>query len=233
MSTIPAGYELFETVPGGANFTFPNALPIPADFFHKGSAPFMGIVQLEGYPIREFVDPRTRKKHKTGTTDTLVQRKQDVSIKSVGGSGTTEIELLHLSLRGSINVQVGSSTQIWDVHVSVSRSKPSTGSMTFTQTSEHGGVFSSELRVVPHFRFERRSDGAERQLDMGAMDIPAEKQELAARANTMTASEVPWQDSHPAGGNALVIPDLASLAVVGSNVEAAQLASHHVRTTLQ
>lgn len=233
MSTIPAGYDLFETIPGETHFTFPNALPIPADFFHKGSAPFTGTIHFEGYPIREFHDPRTRKKHKTGTTDTMVERKADVTIKSVGGTGTTEIELVHLSLRGSINVQVGSSTQIWDVHVSVSRSKPSTGTMTFTQTSEHGGVFASELRVAPHFRFERRSDGAERHLDMGAMNIAEEKQALVARANTLTSSEVQWQDSHPAGGNALVIPELANLAVGPSNFETAQYAAHGVHYSTQ
>src|SRR5580658_862992 len=226
MSTIPAGYDLLETIPGETHVIFPNALPIPADFFHKGSAPFTGTIHLEGYPIREFHDPRTRKKHKTGTTDTVVERKTDVTIKSVGGTGTTEIELVQLSLRGSINVQVGSSTQVWDVHVSASHSKRSTGTMTFTQTSEHGGVFASELQVVAHFRFERRSDGAERHLDMGAMKIAEEKQALVARANTLTSSEVQWLDSHPAGGSALVIPDLANLAVATSNSEAAQWAAH-------
>jgi hypothetical protein len=232
MSTVTAGYDLFETIPGQTSFTFPNAMPIPADFFHKGSAPFIGVIHLEGYPIREFTHPGTKKKHKTGTTDTVVRRKQDVTIKSVGESGTTEIELVQLSLRGSIHVQVGSSAQRWDVFVSVSPSKASTGHMTVTQTSEHGGHFASQLTVWPLFRFERRSDGEERHLDMGAMKIADEKQKLVAAGNTLQGSEVPWQDSHPATGNPVVIPDLANLAVGGTGSEQALLASHHFRAAV-
>src|ERR1019366_3898194 len=161
--TITAGFDLFETT-GDAYFALPSGFSVPADFFHKSSAPFTGIIRFEGYPLRKFKDPRTGKEHKTGTTDTIVHRKQDVTIKSVGGSGTTEIELVQLSLRSCrpIEVHVGRGVQRWDVQVSVSRSKPSAGSMTITQTSEHGGQFASELVIWPLFRFERQSDGEER-----------------------------------------------------------------------
>ncbi|HME00030.1 MAG TPA: hypothetical protein VKM93_22210 [Terriglobia bacterium] len=210
MPTITAGYDLFETIPGEANFLFPTSMPIPEGFFHKGSDPFMGTIRFEGVPIREFTDPRTGKKHKTGTTDTMVFRKQDVTIKSVPGSGTTEIELVHLSLRSCcpIEVQVGGHAQRWDVHLSLSRSKPSLGTMTITHESEHGGHFASEIRPVPVFRFERRSDGVERLLDLGALPLPAEKQELVVRLNTLQASEVAWTNSPLERENAVVLPEL-------------------------
>ena len=206
-TTIPANYDLFETN-GDAYFTLPSGFSIPAGFFHKGSAPWAGLIRFAGYPIRKFEDPRTGKEHKTGRTDTIVHRKQDVTIKSVGGSGTTEIELVQLSLRSyrPIEVHVGRGVQCWDVQVSVSRSKPSAGSMTITQTSEHGGQFASELVVWPLFRFERQSDGEERLLDLGALQIPAEKQALVARINTQQAAEVEWQDSPLV--DALAIPEL-------------------------
>src|SRR5580658_2630196 len=178
MSTITAGYDLFQTVEGEANFTFSTSHPVPANFFHKGSAPFMGTIRFEGRPIRKFKDPRSGKEHSVGMTDTIVERKKDVIIKAIGGSGTTEIELVRLSLRSCcpIKVQVGRSVQRWDVHLGVSHSARSVGNITITQTSEHGGTFESEIQVVPHFRFERLSDGAERQLDMGALSISDEKQ---------------------------------------------------------
>jgi hypothetical protein len=217
MSTITAGFDLFETT-GDAYFALPSGFSVPADFFHKSSAPFTGIIRFEGYPLRKFKDPRTGKEHKTGTTDTIVHRKQDVTIKSVGGSGTTEIELVQLSLRSCrpIEVHVGRGVQRWDVQVSVSRSKPSAGSMTITQTSEHGGQFASELVIWPLFRFERQSDGEERFLDVGALKIPAEKHALVARLNTLLASEVAWQDGPPVREDALAIPELTGRFAVAT-----------------
>jgi hypothetical protein len=199
MSTIAAGYDFFETIPGETNFQFPNGLPIPADFFHKGSAPFMGTIRFEGVPIREFTDARTGKKYETGTTDTVMHRRQDVAMKSIPGSGTTEVELVQLSLRSCSPIEVpsGRYRDRWDVRLSVSRSKPSVGTMTINQTSEHGGHFATKFVVVPHFRFERLADGAERHLDMGALKIPADRQEYVARLTTQETMEVPWQDSSP------------------------------------
>ncbi len=202
-----AGFDFFETK--SASFTFTNALPIPAGHFDKHSKAFVGTVQLVGYPIREFTDPGTKKTHKTGNADTVVHRKQDVK----GGSGTTEIELVQLSLRGSIDVQVGNSTQRWDIIVGVSGSKPSKGSMTFTPKT-----FASKLTVWPVFQFERQSDGAKKHLDLGSMKIPDDKLEAVAQLNTLLASEVEWQEGPPVHEDALAIPELASIAVASHPV---------------
>jgi hypothetical protein len=100
MPTIREGYDLFETL-DGSHFIFPEAFPIPADFFGKGSAAFVGLIPITGVPIREFTEPRTSKSYKTGTTDTIVRRKSAVTIDSFPGSGTTEIELVHLNLQSA------------------------------------------------------------------------------------------------------------------------------------
>jgi hypothetical protein len=211
MPTIPQGYDLFETIPGDSHFPFPNAFPIPAEFFGKGSAPFIGRIRFAGVPIREFTDPRTKKTHKTGTTDTIVHRKQEVTIKAIPGSGTTEIELVRLSVRSCspIEVQVGDHVERWDVHVSLSRSKPSTGSMTITQTSDQGGHFASTLAVFPLFRFERIADGEERHLDIGALQVSEAKQKLFAHINTLEESDVAWGVSAAQRENTLNLSELA------------------------
>jgi hypothetical protein len=210
MSTISAGYDLFETIEEGANFTFPNGLRIPAGFFDTDSVPFMGIIQFRGVPIRKFTDPRSGTTFETGTADTIVFRKQDAIINGTSGSATIEIELARLSLRSSspIEVKVGRHVQRWDVHVSLSRSVPSTGTMTITQTSASGGHFSSTLLPVPHFRFERLSDGKESHLDTGAMPIPNEKRALVTRINTLESSDVAWGVRPAAPETALAIPEL-------------------------
>ncbi len=210
MSTIKAGLDLFETPAGTASFLIPSGMAIPAHFFHEGSVPFAGIIHFDGFPLRLVTDPRSGKKHKSGTADTAVFRKQDVTINSIPGSGTTEIELVQLSLRSSraIEVQVGRGVQRWDVHVSVSSSRPSTWTMTITQTSAHGGIFAAEMHVWPLFRFERRSDGEERHLDMGALKFPDDKQELVVRLNTLQTSEAVWQESLPEDEIAFRNPEL-------------------------
>jgi hypothetical protein len=207
MPTINAGFDLFETK-GDAFFTIPHGLAISEDFFHKGSAPFTGIVRFRGYPLRKF--HHKGNEFHIGYTDTVVERKKDVEIKGQGQSGETPIELVALSLRSAepLEVQVGNDVQLWDVRVSVSRKKPSTGSMTITLNNENGGVFDSVLNIYPHFVFERQSDGEERQLDIGAMEVPSQKRELASTLNTLRAMEVPWQTSAPK--TALAIPKLTN-----------------------
>jgi hypothetical protein len=214
--TIPAGFDLFETIPGEANFTFTSAFWIPAGVFHKDSRPFMGTIHFEGLPFRTWKDPRTGKEHKTGTTDTIIHRKKDVTINSIGESGATEIELVALSLRSShpVEIHVGNQKQRWDVHGTVSKKKPSVGKMTITQTSEHGGTFAAKWQVWPHMTFKRLSDAKEVHLDIGDLKISDEQQEVVARLNTMEATEAAWQDSPPEDQRAVVISDLATRFVV-------------------
>jgi hypothetical protein len=219
MTTIHAGVDFFATE-GHAYFPLPMGLGIPEHFFHKGSEPWTGLIQFEGHPFRKFKDPRTGKEYDTGEADTAVLRKQDVTIDKTPGSGKTEIQLVALSLRscGPIKVRVGKTDQHWDAEVGVSAHTPSDGSMTITQTSERGGVFESEFRIVPEFRFVRQADGQRKVLDFGGVKIPQERQTLAARITTLQAAEVPWLVSHPA--------DTLTIAGVTSNFAVARIAHH-------
>jgi hypothetical protein len=209
MPTFQANYNLFAT-DGETFFAFPHGLPIPGDFFHRGSRPWTGLIKFQGYPFRTFRDPRTGIEHQTGNADTAVFREQDVVINQIGGQGTTPIVLAALQLRsvGPIAVGVGNRVQHWDVEVRVSRSRPSAGQMTIHHTSATGGHFDSELNVVPEFTFIRQADGDQKVLDFGTVSVPAPRQALAARAITLQDFDVPFELTHPA--DALHIAGLTS-----------------------
>ena len=231
MATIKAGFDVFETS-GEAYFTIPSGFGIPGGFFHKDSQPWTGLMTFTGYPVRKFEDPRTGKVFDTGAADTFVERKQDVTIQKVPGTGSSPIQLVKLRLRSCrpIEVQVGRVVQRWDVEVDVSQTKPSSGTITITQTSDQGGTFNSELTIWPLFKFVHRTTGEERLLDMGALRIPAEKQAVVASVNTLVAAEVPFTLAPAA--DTFALPELTG------NFAAAIIAHHShligpVKTLLQ
>jgi hypothetical protein len=226
MPTIQANYDLFAT-DGEAFFPFPMGLPIPGDFFDRGSQRWTGLIKFHGFPFRTFRDHRTGVEHKTGEADTAVLRQQDVVINQIGGYGTTPIVLAALQLRsvGPIAVRVGNRVEHWDVEVRVSRSRPSAGHMTITQTSATGGHFDSDFMIVPEFTFIRQADGDQKVLDFGTVSVPAPRQALAARISTLQAYDVPFELTHPV--DALQIAGLTS-----TNFAVARIA-HHTHNVVQ
>jgi hypothetical protein len=150
---IAAGNDEFETTGNGESYHNFAASPIPADFFGPGSEKYTGVVPLVGVPLAEGSD-----------TDTIISRDQ-----SVDGSGTTTLTMKGLSLN-SINPIIvsysGGGSEKWDVHVSLSDTKASTGSMTINS----GGTFDSSLKVWPKFTFTRQSDHVQKVLDTGGSD---------------------------------------------------------------
>lgn len=178
---VPAGFDLFET-DSSTSFQDFSETPIPAGFFDQGSEPFVGRITFEGVPI----DPA-----QLGTTDTIVERQTDALLPPpYPSSDTIPIELVELSLVSvePIVVQVGRTTQVWDVNVGVSRVVNSTGEMTITKVDNGGGTFSSTLYVQPVFTFTRLKDGAVRQLDTGALRLPPLE---------FVAKDVPWRRTCP------------------------------------
>jgi hypothetical protein len=165
-TSIPAGYDLFETDPAQTVFRFMDKTQIPANFFAPGSKPFTGDVEFGGIPIGTFHTKYA------GDADTVVQRKAAASVPGNGTpSSPVPIELVQLSLvsMAPIAVSVGSGTQLWDVHAALSSSRPSTGAMVIAKTAANGGLFQSQLQVYPKFTFTRLSDGAMKVLDVGAL----------------------------------------------------------------
>jgi hypothetical protein len=100
------------------------------------------------------------------------------------------IELVNLFLRSTapIAVLVQNRTQLWDVFVELSLHRASAGRMTLTKRNKFGGTLSFDLSVFPLFRFVRQSDGLERVLDTGALQLSANRLQKL----TLKVDRVPW-----------------------------------------
>jgi hypothetical protein len=208
--TIPAGFDLFETVPEETHVM----LTLPQDFFGPSCAPFEGDVPLMGEPLGSFMG------RDTGSADTIVQRHQEAMPLA-----TIPIELVALSLMSvdPIQVQCGGNPTLWDVHVTQSANSRSLGQMTIRHESEDGGTFDSVLNVCPLYSFRQR--GVNNQVQLDACDLVQPIQLLA--------TNVPWRHQCPAP--ILVVPGLnddfcASADDNGKflTVEQSQLAQHGV-----
>src|SRR3954454_19993704 len=163
---VPPGFDLFQTDPEQNVFKFTGKYAIPAGFFTADSQPFEGFVNVGGEPIVTFMGQGV------GNADTVVQRTEEAVPGENGSAGApAPIELQQLSLVGiaPIEVVTGQTTQLWDVHATLSPVRPSTGSIRLTQTDTNGGTLDSQATVYPRFTFTRVSDGATKVLDVGAL----------------------------------------------------------------
>jgi hypothetical protein len=226
VADVPPGFDLFETDPEATVFSFREEFTIPPNFFDQGSQPFQGDVNFGGVPLGTFMGRRT------GDADTVVQRPTSAQL-SPGQSAAIPIELVALSLQSiaPIEVQVGTTTQLWDVAAGLSQARQSRGGMVLTQQSAEGGTFDSELQVFPRFVFTRLTDRMTRVLDVGELPLSREsEQKLVLRA-----LQVPWTpECVPPALRVLALNDgfCPSFTPAGDkvlSVEQAQLARHGVR----
>ena len=194
-SVVPAGFDLFETVPEFTQFQFAEEFTIRANFFDPGSIPFSDTVGFTGVPL----DPEN-----LSTTDTIVRRTQPLVLPPpFPRTEIILIELVALSLVSTEPITVtyeDESTELWDVEVAVSPTQPSTGTMAATKRDPGGGTFDSSLSVFPLFTFTRQTDGETRVFDVGAVSLPPASVEKI----TLRAEQVPWVHEHSPG--VLVVP---------------------------
>lgn len=151
---VPAGFDKFETTGNGETYHNFAASKIPEDFFGDGSMEYSGTVPLVGVPLPG-----------EGDIDTIIER-----LDSVPVGGTTAIKMIKLSLKSinpiTVTFDNGTAPQSWEVGVSLSTLKASTGTMTI----EAGGTFDSTLKVWPKFTFTR--NGVTLTLDTGDPNGP-------------------------------------------------------------
>ncbi|HBB89899.1 MAG TPA: hypothetical protein DC047_20030 [Blastocatellia bacterium] len=218
---VPAGVDFLKTV-AGTQFRFMEEFTVPADFFDKGSRPFAGVVRLKGSPIGTFGD------RKTGSADTVIERTKPASFSSGFGRAAVPIKVAALSLESvrPISVRVGKEWQQWNVKFGLSPNRTSEGTLTIMRRSENGGTFNSEFVVYGLITFTRASDGAERSLDIGKMDLGAK----SIAKITLRTSGAPWQSSSRSGGS-LNTGFQAGVTTLGRAVtfgENSRLANHQV-----
>ena len=153
-TTILAGDDKFETTDNGETYHNFSSSKIPEDFFGPGSQEYSGVVPLVGVPLPG-----------QGDIDTIIHRNSNVTVP-----GSTTIKMTALSLRSINPITVhydGGGTESWNVSVSLSAFKDSTGTMNISAST-----FDSSLKVWPKFTFTRIPDGAQLELDTGDPNGP-------------------------------------------------------------
>src|SRR3954468_19231031 len=151
---VAPGFDLFQTDPERNVFKFTGRYAIPAGFFTPDSQPFEGFVNFGGDPINAFMG------NSVGNADTVVERTAEAAPGENGSAGEpAPVEVRVLSLVGvaPIEVVTDQSTQLWDVRATLSPVRPSTGSISLTQTEANGGTLDSRVTVYPKFTFTRLS----------------------------------------------------------------------------
>lgn len=179
------GYDFFRTVPKGTTISFTDGFAIPPGFFGEDYGSYKGTIYFKGVPLGKF------RGIKTGDTDTVVHRKTSPPKSTKYPSESkTEIELVALSLWSTkpVKINVGKKTQLWDVKVGLSSSRPSTGTMTLIRRNATGGTGQSEFTIYPVFTFIRRGDKVEKTLDVGAVNLGPD----SSKRLTMTAKNISW-----------------------------------------
>lgn len=148
---ILAGNDEFETPANGETFHDFGGSPIPANFFGAGSQAFNQLVAMEGVPLSGGSD-----------VDTIIQRHD--TVPAPGGS--TGLTMTGLSLKSINPITVtysGHGPESWNVQVSLSQFKASTGTMKI-----NASTMDSTLKVWPRFTFTRIPDGLTKVLDTGS-----------------------------------------------------------------
>jgi len=139
---IPAGYDTWITVGGGATFMSFGEEPIPADFFCAGSDVFTGRIHFEGVPLAS--DPPGS----MGASDTLIERIDDALFEGGEAFSRIRVKAIHLESRETFANDCG----VWSVRVGLTEEQPTT-TIEYTQMDAFSGTFNAELVLNIHMTF--------------------------------------------------------------------------------
>jgi len=147
---IPAGYDAWITVGGGATFMSFDEEPIPADFFCEGSQAFDGRIHFEGVPLSS--DPPGR----LGASDTIVERVDDAVFQDGTAISRVRVKAIHLAGREEIANGCG----VWAVRVGLTEEQPTT-TIEYNQVDAFSGTFNAELVLNVKMVFTNIDDPAD------------------------------------------------------------------------
>ena len=148
--SIAPGYDLWQTVGGGATAMDFRETPIPAGFFCEGSAAFDGRIDFDGEPL--VTDPPGA----FGSADTIIQRLDVATFKN--GIAHSRIRASALNL---VSIEpVSSGCGEWVVHASLASDQPVTDIM-YKQETETSGAFFADLVLSVKLTFTNINNKSE------------------------------------------------------------------------
>jgi hypothetical protein len=144
---IPAGFDTWITVGGGATFMSFDEEPIPADFFCAGSEAFTGRIHFEGVPLAS--EPMGS----LGASDTVVERIDDAFFQDGKAMSRIRVKAIHLASRDEIATGCG----VWSARVGLAREQPTT-TIEYNQVDDFSGTFNAELVLNVNMTFTNIDD---------------------------------------------------------------------------
>ena len=140
--SIAPGYDLWQTIGGGATLMDFRETPIPAGFFCDGSAAFDGKISFDGQPL--VTDPAGA----LGTADTIIERMDYATFKN--GVAHTRIRASALNL---ISVEpLSNGCGEWVVRANLASDQPVTDMM-YKKESDFSGSFFADLVITVKLTF--------------------------------------------------------------------------------
>jgi hypothetical protein len=140
---VTAGVDLWETSDNGGAYIDFRDNPIPAGTFCDAFPGFSDIIPVKGKRIKSTPD--------LGTTDTIIERLNDVDLQVGGPAGHVDIVIRVLSLQGK--AAFSACGESWAVDAYTDPDQQTTSKLSVKATSTGGGSFSANLDVNGTVRF--------------------------------------------------------------------------------
>ncbi len=146
---VPAGVDYWQTLSFGATAYSFEREPLPAGFFCAGSAPFKGVVEFEGVPLR------TEPAGVLGTTDTVIERLDD-AVFNRRGIAKSRLRARALSIQSTTPIKMACGD--FKVSAALAENQPVT-TITFNRENKFGGTFNADLRLRIRIDFTNLQNG--------------------------------------------------------------------------
>ncbi|MDJ0835269.1 MAG: hypothetical protein QNK37_02070 [Acidobacteriota bacterium] len=151
---VPAGFDVFQTLGGGATAVDFADEPIPAGFFCDESPAFKSKIKFEGVPLA------TEPAGLLGSADTIIERMDDAVFKDGQAVARMRIRAIHLESRYALDTACGQ----WQVRAGLVNDQPVT-EMRYKQVDEVNGNFFADLVLNIRLTFTNTETNETRQLD--------------------------------------------------------------------
>ena len=168
-TTIPAGFDLFETNPQTTRVALTG---LQSSCFGQNMDPLQGSANLGGVPLKTFKPTPTSSAISVGDADTVVRRPGPAMPNP---DATVPIEIVALNLVSVQPIRVtfnhGASSSLWKLNVTAPAPQQQGQITIHDPDANPGGTFDSQLPVTPRLTFTRLSDGQKCYLNPGTLSL--------------------------------------------------------------
>jgi hypothetical protein len=145
---VPAGFDLWQTVGGGATAMDFSEDPIPKGFFCEGSEAYTGKVKFEGVPLT------TEPAGLLGVTDTVIERLDDAVFENDKATSRLRVKAINLTSRNPIQTSCGN----WNLAVGLADGQQPLSTILYSKKDDFSGTFNATLKLTIEITFSNAED---------------------------------------------------------------------------